>query len=80
MRGLLVRVGVDQAYGHWNGPVDPASGQFVYVTIPEERSLSSGDIVSDYENRSGCRQGRTPSEYWEAGAEHAWLGGGVETT
>ncbi len=36
MKALLVRVGVDQAYGGWNAPVDPASGRFVYVPIPEK--------------------------------------------
>jgi hypothetical protein len=35
MKGLLVRIGVDQVYGGWNAPVEPASGQFVYVPIPE---------------------------------------------
>ena len=35
MRGLLVRVGIDQAYGRWNAPVDPGDGGFVYVPIPE---------------------------------------------
>jgi putative DNA base modification enzyme with NMAD domain len=35
VNGLLVRVGADQAYGGWNAPVDPDSGQFVYVPIPE---------------------------------------------
>lgn len=39
MKGLLVRVGVDQAYGHWNAPVDEASGRFVYVPIPENFGL-----------------------------------------
>ena len=34
MKALLVRVGVDQAYGGWNAPVD-AAGRFVYVPIPE---------------------------------------------
>jgi len=36
MKGLLVRIGVDQAYGGWNAPVD-AEGCFVYVPIPEKR-------------------------------------------
>ena len=36
MQAILVRVGVDHAYGQWNAPVDPASGQFVYVPIPEK--------------------------------------------
>ncbi len=35
MRGILVRTGADQSYGGWNGPVDPSSGEFVYVPIPE---------------------------------------------
>ncbi|GAB4186925.1 MAG: hypothetical protein Tsb002_11770 [Wenzhouxiangellaceae bacterium] len=34
-RGLLVRVGIDHSFGHWNAPVDSASGNFVYVPIPE---------------------------------------------
>lgn len=35
MNAILVRVGVDQAYGQWNAPVDPESGCYVYVPIPE---------------------------------------------
>ena len=36
MKALLVRIGVDQAYGGWNAPVD-AARRFVYVPIPEKR-------------------------------------------
>src|SRR5262245_26299230 len=36
MKALLVRIGVDQAYGSWNAPVD-TDGRFVYVPIPEKR-------------------------------------------
>ncbi len=37
MKGLLVRVAADQSEGggHWNGPADSGTGQFVYVAIPE---------------------------------------------
>ena len=35
MRGLLIRVGIDQAYGGWNAPIDPMTGEFVYVPIPD---------------------------------------------
>lgn len=38
MRVVVVRVGIDQAYGQWNGPVDPVTHEFVYVPIPEERA------------------------------------------
>jgi hypothetical protein len=39
MKGLLVRVGVDNTYGHWNAPVDEATGRFMYVPIPERVGL-----------------------------------------
>lgn len=39
MKALLVRIGVDQAYGGWNAPVD-AKGRFVYVPIPEKRGTA----------------------------------------
>ena len=39
MQAFLVRIGVDQAYGRWNGPVDPDTNQFVYVSIPESRPM-----------------------------------------
>ena len=35
MRATLVRVGIDQAFGAWNAPVDPETNEFVYVPIPE---------------------------------------------
>ena len=42
MKAILIRVGVDQAYGQWNAPVDPESGHFVYVPIPEQRAFRLG--------------------------------------
>jgi hypothetical protein len=39
MKAILVRIGVDQAYGHWNTPVN-ADGRFVYVPIPEKIDTS----------------------------------------
>jgi hypothetical protein len=35
MKAYLVRVGIDQAFGGWNAPIDPSTGSFVYVPIPE---------------------------------------------
>jgi hypothetical protein len=40
MQAYLVRIGVDQAYGGWNAPVNPQSNEFVYVPIPESRPMS----------------------------------------
>jgi len=36
MKGILLRVGIDQIFGEWNSPVDPESHEFVYVLIPEK--------------------------------------------
>jgi Nucleotide modification associated domain 3 len=35
MNGILVRIAVDQTYGHWNAPVDEATREFVFVPIPD---------------------------------------------
>jgi hypothetical protein len=44
MNILLVRVGADLSSGggRWNGPVDPATGEFAYVPIPETASIQPG--------------------------------------
>lgn len=42
MEGILVRIGVDQAYGRWNAPVDEITGDFVYVPIPDGKSKRYG--------------------------------------
>jgi hypothetical protein len=36
MRAYLVRVGVDQAFGGWNAPIEPVGNGFVYIPIPEK--------------------------------------------
>lgn len=43
-RALLVRVGADAtpAGGQWHGLVNSATGEFVYVPIPEQRSVRPG--------------------------------------
>jgi hypothetical protein len=35
VQALLVRVGIDQAFGGWNAPIDPATCEFAYVPIPD---------------------------------------------
>lgn len=44
VNALLVRVGADMSVGggFWNGPVDARTGKFVYVPIPETRSVHAG--------------------------------------
>lgn len=35
VNGILVRIGIDQAYGRWNAPVDEGTREFVFVPIPD---------------------------------------------
>jgi hypothetical protein len=42
MKGLLVRVGIDQAYGRWNAPMDPVSRAFIYVPVPSNTPFHKG--------------------------------------
>jgi hypothetical protein len=35
LKGVLVRVGIDQTFGGWNAPVDPHTLEFAYVPIPD---------------------------------------------
>jgi hypothetical protein len=37
MRAYLVRIGVDQAFGGWNAPMNPETREFVYVPIGDGR-------------------------------------------
>lgn len=48
VNALLVRVGADQSEGggHFNGPVDSRTRQFVYVPIPETAAIRVGMATS----------------------------------
>jgi hypothetical protein len=45
VRAVLVRVGIDQACGAWNGPVDPITREFTYVPIPEREQRPGYETV-----------------------------------
>lgn len=47
MRAYLVRIGVDQAFGGWNAPMDPETNEFVYVPIPESRPMQT-ELATPY--------------------------------
>jgi hypothetical protein len=50
MRAILVRVGADQVYGKWNGPMDPKTRQFVFVPIWDgEHKVYLPDHARSYE-------------------------------
>jgi len=46
LKGILIRIGIDQTkkYGGWNGPVDPESGEFMYVPL-----RARDETVDDYQ-------------------------------
>lgn len=49
MRAYLVRVGIDQAFGKWNAPIDPGTGDFVYIPIPEKAGTAfQPGMATDY--------------------------------
>ena len=47
MRAYLVRIGVDQAFGGWNAPMNPETREFVYVPIPESRPMRA-ELATPY--------------------------------
>lgn len=46
MNAVLVRIGIDHAYGAWNAPVNLVTGEFVYVPIPDgpTKTYTSGNV------------------------------------
>lgn len=63
-KAILIRVAVDQAYGHWNSPCNPETGDFVYVPIPQNKpnavSMAReyapiiGPALDDFSARNGA--------------------------
>lgn len=49
MRGILVRIGADQDYCGWNAPVEPKSGRFFYVPIPEDTTAFHPECERRYD-------------------------------
>ncbi len=41
-KAILIRVGVDQAFGNWNAPCNSQAGDFVYVPIPQDKENKPG--------------------------------------
>lgn len=64
MKGLLIRVGIDSTYGKWNAPVNPDTGDFVFLPIPENKkfefkvghSFSYNHFISALQNFSSVNK------------------------
>lgn len=70
-RGALIRVGIDSSYGNWNAPVEPGTGDFVFVPIPESRDMRTGyerpysiahDAVRSFADKYGCDDLEMPDD------------------
>ncbi len=53
MKAILIRIGIDTAYGGWNAPVDLESGRFVYVPIPESAKSFHPNCARTYSEVKG---------------------------
>lgn len=45
---ILIRVAVDHSFGHWNGPCNPVTGDFVYVPIPQQNKPNADGMDREY--------------------------------
>ncbi len=54
MKGLLIRVGIDQTYGKWNAPVDPNTNEFVFFPIPTSASQNLGTTYKKHLDELAC--------------------------
>jgi hypothetical protein len=69
MKALLIRIGVDKKAGKCNAPVNPKTGEFVYVPIPDskKKQYTRGDRhqyseVGTSLDRFATQQGLVPPE------------------
>lgn len=53
MKGVLLRVGIDQTFGEWNGPVDPDDLEFVYLPIPDDLNSFHSGLEVTYDSFNG---------------------------
>jgi hypothetical protein len=55
-QAILIRVGADSTYGGWNAPVNPCTGEFAYVPIPEDEGARKDGIKrKPIREVEGCR-------------------------
>jgi hypothetical protein len=49
-RGLLMRVGIDQTFGEYNAPMNPETGDYIYMPIPESRREFKPGMSTTYDS------------------------------
>lgn len=51
IRGLLMRVGIDQTFGHYNAPINPNNCDYLYMPIPQSKdSIFRNGMATTYQN------------------------------
>ena len=73
MKAVLVRIGIDHSYGGWNAPADPATGQFVYVPIPENGGGFHAGCRRDYDEVLPATE-RLAQQHGKAAHDLGWPG------
>ena len=48
IKGLLMRVGIDQTYGKYNAPINPSTNDYIYLPIPTNSNISKAGMETTY--------------------------------
>lgn len=67
-KGLLMRVGIDQTYGEYNSPINPATNAYIYMPIPQENPDFLAGLETTYESlaphfKSWCFKNKAKLEF-----------------
>lgn len=50
IKGLLLRVGIDQTYGAYNAPINPLTNDYMYMPIPQGDKLFKPGMRTSYDD------------------------------
>lgn len=50
IKGLLMRVGIDKTFGKYNAPINPATNDYLYMPIPEDRHSFKPGMQTSYDD------------------------------
>ena len=49
-KGLLMRVGIDQTFGGYNAPINPITGDYMYLPIPQGEGVFKSGMRTSYDD------------------------------
>lgn len=50
-KGLLIRVGIDQTFGHYNAPINPQTNDYFYMPIPQSDDNFRPGMRTSYQDQ-----------------------------